>query len=224
VGDSVVNGGNFTDHEAVGTVMLEPMLAKRLGRPVLVANASAGSWGPPNMLAYMRRFGLFDADLVVIVLNSGDFADAPVFRPLTSRLPGRRPVLAVSEILTKYLPRYVRTRGKPLPPPENPDPADVEWCLRSVREMIEMARAAGAKVIVALHLKQSEIEGEPERGHHELARVAREAGIEPIQLGPPFAEALRAGRNPYAEGAHPNDEGHRIIARVLLEPVARALE
>ncbi len=224
IGDSVVNGGADIDHDAVCTVMLEPKLAERLDRPVLVANASAGSWGPPNMLAYLKRFGLFDAELVVIVLNSGDYVDAPKFRPLDARMPRRKPLLAISELWAKYLPRYLRTRGKPLPPPSHYDPRDVAWCLESLTEMIRLARSGGADVLVVQHLKRSEIEGEPEIGHRELGRATREVGIEPIQLGPAFAAALREGRNPYKDGAHPNDEGQRIMAAVLLEPIAAALE
>ena len=70
VGDSVINGGAQTDQQALATTLLENKLAESLDRPVLVANIAAGSWGPPNILAYLRRFGLFDADVVVIVLTA----------------------------------------------------------------------------------------------------------------------------------------------------------
>ncbi len=29
-----------------------------------MANISAGSWGPPNQLEYLKRFGTFDADVL----------------------------------------------------------------------------------------------------------------------------------------------------------------
>ena len=69
----------------MATTRLENKLAESLDRPVLVANIAAGSWGPPNILAYLRRFSFFDADVVVIVLNSPDYADAPTFEPLGPR-------------------------------------------------------------------------------------------------------------------------------------------
>ncbi|HEX2973620.1 MAG TPA: hypothetical protein VHP11_14895, partial [Tepidisphaeraceae bacterium] len=75
VGDSVVYGGVQSDDSEIATTLLEPRLRDVLHRPVYVGNISAGSWGPPNMLAYARRFGWFDADVVVIVLSSDDYCD-----------------------------------------------------------------------------------------------------------------------------------------------------
>jgi len=46
----------------------------RLGRPVVVGNASAKSWGPPNELAYLQHFGTLDADVVILELSSHDYA------------------------------------------------------------------------------------------------------------------------------------------------------
>ncbi len=52
LGDSVVNGGAQSDQDALATEMVRDELARDLGRPVVVGNVSAGSWGPPNLLAY----------------------------------------------------------------------------------------------------------------------------------------------------------------------------
>ena len=44
-GDSVLNGGNLTDHAALATTLLSERLAEQRGQPVVVGNISAGSWG-----------------------------------------------------------------------------------------------------------------------------------------------------------------------------------
>ncbi len=223
VGDSIVHGGAQTDQQALATALLEKRLAEALGRPVVVGNISAGSWGPPNCLDYLKRFGLLEADVLVIVLNSADYSDAPTFDPLDDRRPQRRPLLAVQEIYGTYLPRYIRGRRK-APADELPvSPAAVEKCLSAVRELVRMATTSGASVLLAQHLKQSEIETEPEVGYHEIARVARELGIDPIELGPGFARSLQEGSSPYRDGNHPNERGQQIIAELLFEPIMNAV-
>ena len=53
LGDSLVNGGVHVDQDALATSLLEQWLRGGLGRSVVVGNVSAGSWGPPNYLAYI---------------------------------------------------------------------------------------------------------------------------------------------------------------------------
>ncbi len=222
VGDSIVNGGAYTDQTALATTILEGALAAELRRPVVVGNVSAGSWGPPNQLAYLRRFGLFDADVVVLVLNSPDYADAPQFRPLGPYMPVRPPLVALSELWLKYLDRYLKKRAA-AGQPRDVRPEDVRACLAGLRQMVGLARAGGAAVVLAQYLKQEEIEGAPEEGHRAIGAVAAELGIVPVQLGCAFREALRAGRRPYRDGYHPGDEGQRVLAEALLGPVLEAV-
>ena len=40
--------------------------------------------------------------------NSYDYADAPRFKPLGKKRPERKPLLALQEVLEKYVPRFVR--------------------------------------------------------------------------------------------------------------------
>ncbi len=223
VGDSIINGGAHTDQEALATTLLEHKLAESLNRPVVVANIAVASWGPPNILAYLRRFGLFDADVVVIVLNSADYADAPTFEPLGSRRPQCKPVLALQELQGKYVPRYFRKRLRVLTGAQPPAPEAIEACLSALREMIRMAREAGASVLLAQFLKRGELQAQPDIGYHEIAGVAKELGIEPIQLGPGFTKALRDGPDPYSNDLHPNAHGQRIIAELLFDPIREAV-
>ena len=223
VGDSIINGGAHTDQQALATTLLEHKLAESLDRPVVVANIAVASWGPPNVLAYLRRFGLFDADVVVIVLNSADYADAPTFEPLGPKRPQRKPVLALQEFRDKYVPRYFKKNLGFRRERQPPTPEAIDTCLSALRELIRMTRQAGASVLLAQHLKRSEVATKPEIGHRMIAQVAQEAGIEPIQLGPGFTKALRDGPDPYLADIHPNEHGQRIIAEVLFDPIREAV-
>ena len=82
IGDSVPNGGNLTDQSELASEILKEEVEKGLSVPVHVANISAGSWCPANMLAYIKEFGSFDADAAVIVLNRLDIDDYLRFEPL----------------------------------------------------------------------------------------------------------------------------------------------
>ncbi|MCH8164891.1 MAG: SGNH/GDSL hydrolase family protein [Planctomycetes bacterium] len=219
VGDSIVQGGSNTDQDALATTLLEKRLSDALGRPVVVGNISAASWGPPNFLAYLKRFGLLEADVVAIVVNSEDYADAPTFDPLDARRPQHKPRLALQDLYERYIAkRIVRS----IQASRVISPLELKECLDALREVIRMARASGASVVLAQYLKRSELESKPEIGYHEIARVAKELGIEPVQLGEAFARALEAGSDPYRDGNHPNDRGQQIIAEWLFDPIQNA--
>lgn len=106
-GDSVLNGGAQTDQTDLATTVVSQRLHKELARPVVVGNISAGSWGPGNWLAYVREYGFFDADAIVLVASSHDAADNPTFAPLNLNThPVTAPYSALVEGVTRYLPRY----------------------------------------------------------------------------------------------------------------------
>lgn len=96
--------------------------------------------------------------------------------------------------------------------------------MSALRQVIEAARSIGATVLMAQYNWRSELEGEREEGYHEIGRMAREMGIEPLQIGDAFAAAMREGRMPFLRDArHPNELGQRIMADVLDEPLRKAI-
>jgi GDSL-like Lipase/Acylhydrolase family len=221
-GDSVINGGALTDQRDLATSILQRQLGSAMGRPVVVGNISAGSWGPPNMLAYARRFGLFQADAVVIVVSSHDYADAPTFEPVVGvnpDFPSHRPWCATWEAISRYLPRYFPVIvGKPpaVPPPTQ---KDVDESLGALGDLIRLAQQNGARVVLAQHLVLPELPpGYLEEGHDAIAKVARDAGVEPFDLeGKGTSPAL------YRDRIHPNQAGQAFIAARLLPAIREAL-
>lgn len=224
-GDSVVNGGVLSDQSRLATTLLQQELSRVLGRKVVVGNISAGSWGPPNLLAYAKRFGFFDADVAVLVFNSEDCSDVPV--PGASiasnpTMPTKRPCCAVAEAITRYLPGYLPARRENAAPRHEPGQAEIDQSLGAIRDFAGLAASAGVKLIAAQHLDRNELDGgKASPGHAAIGAVLNECGIATIQLGPAFAAARRSGQEPYRDFIHPNDVGQRILAEALLEAVVR---
>jgi GDSL-like Lipase/Acylhydrolase family len=227
LGDSIINGGTLTDQDDLATELLRRDLIERLDRPVVVGNISAGSWGPPNLLAYVKEFGTFDADIAVLVFSSHDAADVPTFAPLDpNSLPQSKPPCALWEAITRYLPRYVHgfTHVPDEPPPTAVDKAE-DVALDAVESLIKVFQRAGASVVVLQHQSLSELRSRPEPGHAALANACRQAGVQPIQLGPRFIQSVDDGIDPYREdGLHPNTTGQRLIYEALREAVLNTVK
>jgi len=109
IGDSVLNGGIPTDQSETITSLLQTTLQNQLAPPnqqIEVLNASAGSWGIGNHWGYIRQFGLFQSDLVILELANHD-----LFQPTSTadrvgrdpNYPDHRPILAMQELFQRYL-------------------------------------------------------------------------------------------------------------------------
>lgn len=104
VGDSITYGTSQVDQSRIFTELLHRELPSVVDRPVEVLNASAGAWAIDNELAYVRSRGTFQADVVVLVLNSGDLSQAPsTIAQVGDDLPARRPSTAIGELWTRFL-------------------------------------------------------------------------------------------------------------------------
>jgi lysophospholipase L1-like esterase len=230
LGNSIINGGALTDQSGVCTSILEKALAAKLHRPVVVGNISAGGWGPLNEWPYVQRYGLFDADVVMIVLNSNNAASPFLVEPVAGAdpaFPDHKPWCATWEGITRYLPRYVPGLGTVgsnegyHPAPD--EPRIMASDMQAIGQIITTARARGAKTYVVLHWTRSELE---------QARAAKPGWLPPrLQLIKAASQAAGvtgiisddagAGPSDYRDDIHPNDNGQKLLASLMFDRIAR---
>ncbi|MBD2605423.1 SGNH/GDSL hydrolase family protein [Scytonema hofmannii FACHB-248] len=109
LGDSIANGGWWTDQDnTISSLMMRSWNAVNTSKyqKVEVLNASANSWGPRNELAYLQRFGTFNAEAIVLLINTDDlFATTPTSLPVgrDRNYPDSKPALALVEVFQRYL-------------------------------------------------------------------------------------------------------------------------
>lgn len=233
MGDSVVHGGGLTDQSDLATELLRVRLREELGRPVVVGNVAAGSWGPGNLLAYARRFGFFDADVVLIVLHGMDVGDNPTGVPVVGidpSFPAKRPPSAIAEAVGRYLiPRLQQLFGGAVrhapPVPESNEQAAADRSMHDLDALCNLARASGAVVLIAYVPQRVELGGELFPGHAIIARFASEKQVEFLDLCDQFRKATNSGVDPYRpnDSIHPSRAGQAALAETFLPAILRAI-
>ena len=105
-GDSILNGGTLTEQDSLATTFLSDSLTKRQGKKYQVLNISAGSWGPDNCAAYLKKHGDFSAKYAFLEASSHDAFDNMEFSQLVGvdpNYPKQQYPLAIIELLDRYL-------------------------------------------------------------------------------------------------------------------------
>lgn len=218
-GDSVLNGGNLTDHTALATTIVQEKLGEIYPK-VVVGNISAGSWGPGNWLAYAKEYGFFDANVVALIISSHDYADNPSFQPLNKNThPTERPVSALVEGITRYLPRYLpQFVNEPVVEAKTVNEQAAMMGLKDLEAFLVLAKHNSPNVLVFQHWEKNEIDkGVAKPGNEQIRVLCESMGINPISLEPYFRQSIANGSNPYRDNIHPNQMGQQLIANAILE-------
>lgn len=224
-GDSVVNGGNLTDHQQLATTIVQNKLEDSENGSVVVGNISAGSWGPGNWLAYAREYGFFDADKIILVVSSHDYTDNPDFAPLDPNThPQTKPTLALQEFYNRYLSRYLpkspfktekslaQTSEKAnVSPTKNQGASDLS-------QFLSLAKSTGADVYVIQYWEKSEIKRETaNKGNQKIAQLAEKLNLPVWQTKSLFVDAYSQNREPFRDNIHPSNLGQELLAQLMLD-------
>jgi hypothetical protein len=161
------------------------------------------------------------------VVSSHDYCDAPTFQTVIGEgdFPDRTPRLALSEAITRYLPRYLPKFGG-TPPATLPTPSqgEIDTATEAFRTLIRMAGERDIPVIVAQHLEQWEYDKPETEGHAALRRIAEELKVPLVQLGDVLGPPRKDGKNhPYRDDVHPTNYGHQLIADALFLEIEKVI-
>ncbi len=229
LGDSVANGGWWTDQTGIISEMLQQQLQPDLQdtrwQQVEVLNASANSWGPRNELAYLQRFGSFEAQIVVLLLNTDDlFATAPSSLQVGNDInyPDRKPPLALAEVLGRYL----------FPPAPNPDfkakfkavqaeSGDrVGFNLAALQQIHSFVQSQGGQLLLAMTplLRETSAKGGPrdyeQKARQRLVDFTEREQIIYIDFLPSF-NAVAEPETLYRDHIHLSPTGNQLVSKTI---------
>lgn len=225
LGDSIANGGWWTDQAKILSSLLATQLqSSPIGQSfnqIEVLNASTNSWCPRNEVAYLRRYGTFESQVVVLLINTDDlFGTAPTSVPVgrDRYYPSQKPPLALIEVLTRLLPYS--------PPPEmaqvNAEKGDrVGANLAAIQEIGAIVQNSQARLLVAMTPLKREI-GPPGPKDYEL--TARQRLLEHTQsLNIPYIDflpifnAVQTPESLYHDHIHINEWGNQRVSEEILK-------
>jgi len=265
LGDSIVNGGWWTDQSATISELLRNRLqawthpptqrSRRIAAPpaaassqaiappnassdqspvtpntvplskIEVLNASANSWGPRNELAYLKRFGTFNADVLVLVINTDDlFAGLPDSRHIGRKVtyPDRKPVLAIAEFIQRnYLPEPT------FPPLPEPGSSIERANFAAIGEIQALLAAEKIPLLVVLTPLVREVElnqrDYEQRARQWLAEFLADRQIPWVDLLPLMrAEIERGEHQPtdfFRDNIHLNDLGNALLVGQIQQAI-----
>lgn len=227
VGDSIVNGGWWTDQSELLSIKVQGALnglKPAEFQQVEVLNASANSWGPRNELGYVLRFGTFESQVVVLVLNTDDlFAIAPHSYDLgrNPQYPIRRPPLALWEVVARHRTYTPSAELQAL----YDQPGDrVGVNLEALRQLNQAVKAAGGTLAIAMTPLKRELQGDGPRDYERVARqrltaFAQGEGIPYLDFLPQFQQTHY--ERFYFDHIHLSAEGNDWLGQCLAELVTK---
>ncbi len=226
LGDSVANGNWWTDTDETISARMQRQLQPRLPESweaVEVLNASANSWGPRNELAYVEKFGTFEASVVVLLINTDDlFATAPTSVPVgrDRNYPDRRPPLALVEVFQRLGPT-----------PEVPEMAQVQSeggdrvgrNLAAIEQIQAIAHRSDSQFVLGMTPLLREI-GDPGSRDYEieargrLLQLTQSRQIPYVDFLPIFQQRDRP-ETLYRDHIHLSPEGDRTVSEAIAAAV-----
>jgi hypothetical protein len=217
IGDSVINGGTPTDQDSLASTLLENQLSEEYHKNIRVLNISAGSWGPDNAAAYIKKYGNFECKMMVLVFSSHDLYDNMEHEKIVGlnvNYPDKKPFCAIMEVLNRYLIPRIQEKfslGAYAPSKLNPDMIGTRvleinpgW-----QFFIEHCRKNNIALFVVLHPTTMEIEQNSynENGKKIIALLDSSHVDYLKELDNHPAEDL------YRDNIHYNARGQRFLAK-----------
>jgi len=215
IGDSIINGGWWTDQKDV----VSELIVRSSNQPLEVLNASANSWSPQNELAYLKRFGTFNAEVIVLVINTDDlFGTQPTSLAIghDRNYPNQKPISAIVEVVDRYL----------LPAPKLPaelkkiqsEGGDrVGINLEAIRQICEIATQKKAEFVLAMTPLLRELTPPGSRDYEITARqrlteMTQTEQIQYIDFLAIFQAESSQIQDLYRDHIHLSSSGNRILS------------
>ncbi|TVQ44165.1 MAG: SGNH/GDSL hydrolase family protein [Gloeocapsa sp. DLM2.Bin57] len=214
LGDSIANGGWWTSQDRTISALLTAKLEQELGVTVEVLNASANSWGPRNQLAYLQKYGTFDSQIVILLLNTDDFfAIAPnsFLVGNSKHYPSKKPLLGMGELLNNF----IREATLPEMVTANQEKGDrVGFNLTAIAQIHQLSQQNQAQLIIGLTPLQRESLSQSKE-HEIKARQRLDSLVSSLEIPYldflPLFQQVNSPDSLYWDHIHLNSRGNQLV-------------
>ena len=219
VGDSLLHGVHPVDQHETIPELLEARINRELGLNGEVLNASAPSWSIDNELEYVKRFGLFEADVVILVINNADIyqeKSTPEYLYATGRHT-KRPFSALYELYREF---FKKDDSSYISKPEDATEIFNRHRKMIFQDLAGMVKRAGNKFILVMipPERKNTKTGTTELVYNSksLSSTTEEEEFMVIDFvnGPSPIE-----KGDYLDQIHMNKKGNQRIADIIYEQV-----
>ncbi len=230
-GDSVLNGGNPTDQYQTITELFESKLSKS-GHPAEILNASAGSWGIGNQLGYLRKFGMFSSDAIILQIGTHDLTQPTSTSERVGHdpnYPNQKPLLAIQEVWSRYAwPQLSAKFGIGTPSIEIPlsSPTEIERQFQQNMEMLKViikeAHANKARVFVLFTPNREDLIPKPQipKYKSEFLQLLNSLQVPVIDTHRAWSTLPQKTVATYfRDGVHISVAGNQAVADLLIKGV-----
>jgi hypothetical protein len=233
LGDSIANGGWWTDQsDTISEILSEQIKSTIVDSSfskVEVLNASANSWNPRNELAYLQRFGTFNAQVVVLLINTDDlFGTAPTSVQVgrDRNYPDRKPALALIKAFQDFI----------LPPKPIPEMAVVNaetgdrvgFNLNAIAQIHNIIQNSDASLLLAMTPLLRETGSGKPRDYELIARqrlteFTENHKITYIDFLPLFNDTQHP-ESLYRDNIHLSPQANGLVSEVIMRSLLQLLQ
>lgn len=224
-GDSVLNGNNTTDQKETISELFE---ARLLGikKRVEVLNASAGSWGIGNQLGYLRKFGTFESDAVILQIGTHDLVQPTSSSSRVGNdplMPNRKPLLAIQEVVDRHIMPKLSTffvSDSPAAGVEVPEEVRFGENMQKLEEIAALVRAKNMQLFVLYTCDRSDVLPVPNQPKFKSQFVDRLKALKIpiIDTHAAWSKLPKTRVESYfRDGVHPTAPAYESIADLLFQ-------
>lgn len=224
LGDSVTNSGVLKDHSELITEMLEKDLNEHYKVKGEVLNVSAGSWGIENELEYLKRFGAFNSDLVILQIGTHDLIQPKSNSSVIDVMPNqisRKPATAVTDLLNRHvipaIKDYFFKEEKKDNDEEGKRQKDFEKNMEALKDEIKFIKNLNMPVIVLFTPNRIELEEESQKNEKvKFREILKDENVELI-------ETLKSmEKDDFIDLVHLSVKGNKLMEKLLFSYIVKS--
>jgi hypothetical protein len=222
IGDSVTFGGGIVSDGNTFVALSAAQLSEMTGRKVDTVNISAPGWGVQNMQRYIKRRGIYGADVAVWVLPWEDF-----HRPMSwaQGMPYRKPAVRLTFLASVAIEK-ARAAWKNMtarsPRSSRNEFAAADPLIQNVKifkQALGLIRNSGARIVVIFFPDYSKPVGSDPAACRQFRTAAESSGVQTCDISQQIETG--GGAALFYDGAHLNGRGHQVTGQLVAECLSR---